>query len=121
MKNLAPNLCRQRVVIELLHKEYISKETLEDYLLQLTTTAGMKPVDGPYIYSCGNLGFGGWIHWTTSGAHIYTYPPEKNGTDSYLITVDAYTCKSFDLVTVANFTKKFFSITDDEKITYKEV
>jgi len=121
MNKLVPDLCRQRVVIELLTNLIPSKEELETYLTRLSEVSGMTPVDGPYIYPCGELGFGGWIHWTTSGAHIYSYPPKKTGTDKSLVTVDSYTCKPFDTTKVFDFTKNFFGIGDEENITIREV
>ena len=117
-KNLAPNHCRQRVVIELLVNDYVWKEFLEQYLLWLSQEVAMTPVDWPYIYPCWELWFWWRIHWTTSWAHIYSYPPENNWTDKYLVTIDAYTCKPFSLDDAVNYTKKYFE-TDD--IVWKEI
>lgn len=121
MKKLAPQLCRQRVVIELLVDYIPTKELLEQYLVELSHVSGMTPVDGPYIYPCGEKGFGGWIHWTTSGAHVYSYPPEKTGFEKSLVTVDSYTCKPFDVKKVTSFTTDYFGVTADEHIEVREV
>lgn len=121
MNTLIPSLCRQRVVIEFLIDFIPTKEILENYLITLSSVSGMTPVDGPYIYPCGERGFGGWIHWTTSGAHIYSYPPEKTGTNQTLVTVDSYTCKPFNVNEVVFFTENYFNITDSKNIISREV
>ena len=118
---LVPDLCRQRVVIELLVGTIPTQQQLEEYLVELSRASGMTPVDGPYVYPCGERGFGGWIHWTTSGAHIYSYPPEKTQTDKSLVTVDSYTCKPFDVDDVGVFTRTYFNVSQESDFSIKEV
>ncbi len=117
-KNLAPNHCRQRVVIELLVWDHPDKEFLENYLMKLSIEVDMTPVDWPYIYPCWELWYWWWIHRTTSGAHIYSYPPSSNWTNYYLVTIDAYTCKPFSLNKAVEFTKEYYDIID---ISFKEI
>lgn len=113
MRNLAPGLIRQRVVIEGTSEKIVTPEQITMYLDELANITGMEKLSGPYVYSAHEMGFGGWIHWKTSGAAFYSYP-----TDPPLFTVDCYTCKPFSAKEAAEFTRKYFSATD---LVWKEV
>ena len=121
-KNLAPHITRQRVVIEGTTQELVGEEAIKDYLIKLAEVTKMEIISGPFSSTAHNLGYSGWIHWRTSGAHVYTYPedPFNTGAKGYkpLITVDAYTCKSFDAELAAEFTRKYFNCVE---MVYKEI
>ena len=112
-KNLAPDLVRQRLVIEGTTNEIAKPEQMKDYLIKLAEEVDMEIMSGPFAYSAHEMGYGGWIHWKSSGAHIYSYPTKKP-----LITVDIYTCKPFSPAKALKFTKKYFSILE---VAWKEV
>lgn len=78
----------------------------------------MRPLSPPFAYPAENMGYGGWIHWVTSGAHIYSYPAEVTGGAGNLLTIDAYTCKPFSVKKAVSFTKKYFKT---KKIVWKEI
>lgn len=73
----------------------------------------MEVLSGPYAYIAHDMGYGGWIHWKTSGASVYSYP-----TKPALLTVDCYTCKPFSAKEAAEFTKKYFNTLE---IVWKEI
>ncbi len=102
-KNLAPDLFRQRTIIEGTSEKIIEPKQIKKYLNDLAKVAGMEKLSGPYAYSAHEMGYCGWIHWKSSGAAFYSYP-----TDPPLFTVDCYTCKQFCSEEVAAFTRKFF-------------
>ncbi|MDQ5972346.1 MAG: hypothetical protein QG553_505 [Patescibacteria group bacterium] len=106
-KNLAPGLVRQRVIIEGTTDKIVKPERLKEYLDKLAEVTGMEKLSGPYAYSAHDMGYGGWIHWKTSGAAFYSYP-----TEPALFTVDCYTCKPFSAQDAAEFTRNFFSAID---------
>lgn len=112
-KNLAPDLVRQRVIIEGTTDKIVEPEEIKRYLDELAKVTKMEKLSGPYAYSAHDMGYGGWIHWKTSGASFYSYP-----TDKPLFTVDCYTCKPFSGEEAAEFTKKFFSAIE---LVWKEV
>ncbi len=117
-KNLAPGLVRQRVVIECTTPTLVGPEEIKRYLSELSRLVKMHPLSEPFAYPATSpsgkfMGWGGWIHWVTSGAHVYSYTTEPS-----LFTVDAYTCKPFSIEAAAEFTKKFFKTL---KLVYKEV
>ncbi len=121
-KNLAPSLVRQRCVIELNTDHLIREDEIKDYLFKLSQTVNMKVLQDPFSYPAVvdgvYVGDGGWIHWATSGAHVYSYIPEWTKTGKYLFTVDVYTCKCFSLEEAVRFTKEYFGATE---IVWKEV
>lgn len=112
-KNLAPNLVRQRVIIEATTPTLIEPEQIKSYLLELAKVTDMVVLSGPYAYSAHEMGYGGWIHWKTSGAHVYSYP-----TQPALVTVDCYTCKPFSVKGAVDFTKKYFKT---KEIVWKDI
>ncbi|OGI89675.1 hypothetical protein A2911_02640 [Candidatus Nomurabacteria bacterium RIFCSPLOWO2_01_FULL_40_15] len=112
-KNLAPNLVRQRVIIEGTSKEIIEPEKIKEYLDKLAEVTKMEKLSGPYAYSAHDMGYGGWIHWKSSGAAFYSYP-----TNPPLFTIDCYTCRPFSTKETAEFTRKFF---DAIELVYKEI
>ena len=112
-KNLAPDLIRQRVIIEGTTKKIVEPEEIKSYLLALAKVTETEVLSGPYAYSAHEMGYGGWVHWKSSGSHVYSYP-----TKSPLFTVDCYTCKPFSVQKIVEFTKKYFNALE---IVWKEI
>jgi len=112
-RNLAPDLVRQRVIIEGTTEEIVGPNAIKEYLIGLATITKMEVLSGPFSYSAHEMGYGGWIHWKTSGAHVYSYP-----TNPPLVTVDCYTCQPFSVREASSFTKDFFKCID---IVHKEI
>jgi len=112
-ENLAPNLIRQRLIIEGTTEKIIEPEQIKEYLLELAKVSNMEVLENPVAYTAHEKGYGGWIHWKSSGAHFYSYP-----TDPPLFTVDTYTCKPFSIDAIVEFTKNYFKTI---KIVWKEI
>ncbi len=112
-KNLAPELVRQRVIIEGTTKQIVEPEEIKKYLDALAEITKMEKLSGPYAYSAHDMGYGGWIHWKSSGAAFYSYP-----TSPPLFTVDCYTCKPFSCEQAAEFTGKYLKAIE---IVFQEV
>jgi len=110
---LAPNLIRQRIVIEGTTDKIVEPEQSKDYLLKLAEFTKMEVLGSPVAYTAHDMGYGGWIHWKTSGCHFYSYP-----TNPPLFTVDCYTCKPFSAKEATDFTKEYFNAIE---IVYKEI
>ena len=112
-KNLAPGLIRQRIIIEGTTNKIVEPEQIKKYLFELSKVVNMVVLSDPVAYSAHEDGYGGWIHWKTSGAHFYSYE-----TNPPLFTVDCYTCKAFSVKKAVEFTKKYFNAID---IVWKEI
>ena len=108
-RNFAPEIVRQRLVIEGLVSEPLTEKFIYDLLIDLSEELNMHMVDIPLIRRVKDYGYCGFMNWTESGCHFYTYQAaaEKaaKGGSSYqeLFTLDIYTCKKFDPVQAANF------------------
>lgn len=103
MRDLAPTIYRQRLVIEAYPKEPITAEQISQYLAGLALVLGMKALIDPVTHRSDQFGWAGWTHWETSGAHFYAWEQPV-----LFYSVDIYTCKAFDPLVAVEHTKEFF-------------
>ncbi len=103
MRDLAPGIHRQRLVIEGLCPAPIGAARIHDYLDQLSAQLDMVTVLAPVTHQSQRFGWAGWIHWETSGAHFYAWDAPRP-----FFSVDIYTCKPFVAADAVDFTAKFF-------------
>ena len=89
MRDLAPEIHRQRMVIEGYPRAPISAEEIENYLNQLSSALDMRTLREPVTNHSDTYGWAGWIHWETSGAHFYAWERPR-----LFFSVDIYTCKN---------------------------
>lgn len=113
MKDLAPAILRQRLVIEGYPAKAISDADIRTYLAELSSKIDMKQLIEPVTHRSDQYGWAGWIHWETSGAHFYAWEQPI-----LFFSVDVYTCKSFDPQVAVDFTRDFFNASD---IVWREV
>jgi len=106
-RDLAPMIHRQRLVIEGTCREPITDVAIREYLTQLSLVTGMTPLMEPVTHCSDTYGWAGWIHWETSGAHFYAWDVPM-----LFFSVDIYTCKEFDPIATARFTREFFDADD---------
>lgn len=112
MRDLAPMILRQRLVIEGLIETVITDIDIKNYLVKLSSELKMKTLIQPVTHRSDLYGWAGWIHWETSGAHFYAWErPVK------FFSVDIYTCKQFETQWAVDFTQRFFEAT---QVQYKE-
>mgnify|MGYP000900527804 FL=1 len=112
MKDLAPTIYRQRLVIEGYPREVISDSQIKQYLSELSATIEMKQLIEPVTHRSDTFGWAGWIHWEISGVHFYALEQPV-----LFFSVDIYTCKAFDPDLAVDFTKAFFEASE---VAYKE-
>lgn len=110
-RDLAPQILRQRLVIEGYPAMPISDRSIKDYLSRLSDMIGMLTLIEPVTHRSDMYGWAGWIHWETSGAHFYAWEQPL-----LFFSVDIYTCKAFDVATAIEFTRRYFEASD---ITHK--
>jgi S-adenosylmethionine/arginine decarboxylase-like enzyme len=111
MRDLAPMIHRQRLVVEGTCPRPIDAATIEDYLSQLSVVTDMTTLITPVTHRSDMYGWAGWIHWETSGAHFYAWD------DPRFFSVDIYTCKAFSADDAVRFTEKWFAASE---IVHKE-
>jgi len=112
MVDLAPEIYRQRLVVEGLVTEPIGAEQISTYLSQLSGILEMVTLLEPVTHQSDTYGWAGWIHWETSGAHFYGWDQPR-----LFFSVDIYTCKAFSAERAVEFTQGFFGATE---VVYRE-
>jgi hypothetical protein len=105
--DLAPEICRQRLVVEGLNTEPISAEAISGYLTALSTAIDMVTLIEPVTHRSPLYGWAGWIHWETSGAHFYAWDVPR-----LFFSVDVYACKPFSADAVLDLTRRWFGATE---------
>ena len=100
--DLAPEILRQRVVVEGTCSRPIDGDAIVRYLNGLSDVCNMDILLAPVTHRSDRYGWAGWVHWEASGAHFYAWD------DPLFFSVDLYTCKEFDPERVVEFTRDFF-------------
>jgi hypothetical protein len=103
-QDLAPDIVRQRLVIEGVPAAPIDAGQIADYLAALSRVTDMVQLIEPVTHCSDLYGWAGWVHWETSGAHFYAWEQPR-----LFFSVDVYTCKAFDVDAAVAFTRDFFS------------
>ncbi|HTZ08016.1 MAG TPA: S-adenosylmethionine decarboxylase [Acidimicrobiales bacterium] len=103
MPDLAPMICRQRLVVEGTCPTPITDTAIRAYLVGLSEVADMSVLLEPVTHRSERYGWAGWVHWEASGAHLYAWD-----TPLLFFSVDIYTCKPVDAEEVVDFTRRFF-------------
>ena len=110
MENLAPNILRQRLLIEGFCTIDVDKSTIEDFFSEITGKLGLKAYGKPIIFSPGgegkgiNQGYDAFVPLVDSGISLYVWSNVK------FISLVIYTCKSFDEKAAISVTKGFFKM-----------
>ena len=112
MKDLAPEIYRQRAVIEGYPNRPLTAHEIKQYLNCLSDTLEMKTLMAPVTHRSPLYGEAAWIHWESSGAHFYAWDQPR-----LFFSVDIYTCKPFDIHDAVRITKDFFQV---KELEYKE-
>jgi len=103
MPDLAPQIHRQRLVVEGLIDRHIDAAEITDYLWRLSEVCEMQILQEPVTHQSPLYGWAGWVHWEASGAHFYAWDQPVR-----FFSVDLYTCTAFDDRAVLDFTARFF-------------
>ncbi len=110
MKNLAPDITRQRLLIEGFYKIDADKAVIEDYFKKITDGLNLRVYGNPIIFSPGgegkeeNQGYDAFIPLIDSGISVYVWSRAK------FLSLIIYTCKSFDEEKAIEITKEFWGI-----------
>src|SRR3989344_9655402 len=108
MENLAPNIVRQRLMIEGFYEIDVDKKVIADYFAKVSAHLGLKTYGEPVIFSPGgegkeeNQGYDAFIPLIDSGISLYIWSNAK------FFSLIMYTCKKLDEERAILFTKRFF-------------
>lgn len=113
-KNIAPDVFRQRLLIEAFWTIEVREKQVKDYLLGLAAHLGLRTYGDPIVFSPGsgmgkeeNAGYDGFVPLIDSGISGYFWSKPK------FLSVVIYTCKGFDEKAAIDFTKEFFKIENE--------
>lgn len=112
MRDLAPEIHRQRLVVEGLCSAPIAAESIRAYLSRLSNSIDMVALMEPVTHQSPLYGWAGWIHWETSGAHFYAWDAPR-----LFFSVDIYACKPFSAHAAVTLTRDWF---DASNVVFKE-
>ena len=101
--DLAPEIVRQRLIIEGVPAFDITDADIERYLTGLGRVTDMVVLTQPVTHRSPLYGWAGWVHWETSGAHFYAWEQPRR-----FFSVDVYTCKAFVPEAAVQYTRDFF-------------
>ena len=109
MRDLAPQITRQRLLIEGLYCIDVDRTVVESYLLGIASDLGLRTYGAPTVHAPGGLGkeenegFDAFIPLIDSGISLYVWSQAK------FFAVVLFTCKTFDEKEAIEFTQAYFS------------
>lgn len=110
---LAPDIFRQRLLIEGHWTIDLGEAEVNRYLHELPAYLDLRIYSDPIIYSPGgdgkavNQGYDAFVPLIDSGISGYFW------TNQRFFSIVVYTCKGFDTEVATNFTREFFKVTED--------
>jgi S-adenosylmethionine decarboxylase len=118
MRNLAPDITRQQLLIEGIYSGEVDEQRVSDYLIGIAQELGLRVYGEPIIHSPQgdgreeNQGFDAFIPLIDSGIALYVWTANR-----FFSTV-LYTCKAFDSELATNFAGEFFECKDIEALAF---
>jgi len=111
MKDLAPEIVRQRLLIEGYYSTEVDKGAVERYLLELPKHLNLRTYGEPIVFAPEsgmgkgeNAGFDGFIPLIDSGISLYVWSA------ACFFSAVLYTCKYFDEKAATDFTREYFKV-----------
>jgi hypothetical protein len=111
MKNLAPDIFRQRLLIEGFYTIELDREILKQYLLGVAAQLNLRTYGEPIIFSpdsgmgkAENAGYDAFVPLIDSGISAYVWSQNQ------FFSILLYTCKGFDESVAINFTRQYFTV-----------
>ena len=116
--DLAPDIFRQRLLIEGYFTRAVDESVIRDYLLGLAAHLGLRTYGEPVVFAPGagegrveNAGFDAFVPLIDSGISGYFW------TGPRFLSVVLYTCKGFDEGAAVAYTRDYFAI-EGETVTH---
>ena len=111
MRDIAPDILRQRLLIEAYYRKDIDKAQTETYLIEIAKHLCLRIYAEPIVHATGdigdNQGFDGFVPLIDSGISVYVWTSKK------FISTVLYTCTEFDVKQAVEFVQCYFDTTDD--------
>jgi S-adenosylmethionine decarboxylase len=113
MKNVAPDIFRQRLLLEGFYTIEVNRDTIDRFLRGLADHLDLRIYGDPVIYSPEgegrgiNQGFDAFVPLIDSGISLYVWSARK------FFSIIVYSCKSFHTETAVDYTRDFFAVSED--------
>jgi hypothetical protein len=113
-RDLAPEIVRQRLLIEGLYSREIARADVERFLVDLAAHLGLRTYGSPIVHAPGgdgkaeNQGFDAFIPLIDSGISLYVWSQRR------FFAAVLFTCKRFDVGAALDFTRKYFGSAEIE-------
>ncbi|MFH0817689.1 MAG: S-adenosylmethionine decarboxylase [Candidatus Micrarchaeota archaeon] len=110
MKNIAPNIFRQRLLLEGFYSIRVDEKAIKRYFKHISSELGLRAYGKPTIFSPGgrgkkeNQGYDAFVPLIDSGISLYVWSNAK------FLSLILYTCKGFDEKSAIITTKEFFKM-----------
>ena len=118
VRKLAPEIFRQRLLIEGFFGREVDETVIRGYLLEIVDHLGLRTYGEPVVFAPAsgegrteNAGFDAFVPLIDSGISGYFW------TGSRFLSIVLYTCKGFDESRAIAFTREFFAI-EGEIVTH---
>lgn len=114
MRDLAPGIVRQRLLIEGKYSTDVSQDTVESFLIGIASHLDLRTYGTPIVHAPGgigkgeNEGFDAFIPLIDSGISLYVWSSAK------FFAAVLFTCKDFDVERAVEYTKNYFDVIDIE-------
>jgi hypothetical protein len=109
VRDLAPSIKRQRLLLEGRYTIEMDREMVANYLVSVAAHLGLRTYAEPIVHAPsgegkpGNQGFDAFIPLIDSGISIYVWSEQR------FFSALLYTCKDFDAAAAISFTRSFFA------------
>lgn len=114
MRDLAPDITRQRLLVEGHYGIDVDEETVRRFLGELPATLGLRTYGEPTVFAPAgqgresNEGFDAFVPLIDSGISLYVWNTRR------FLAMVMFTCKSFDAGEALRYTREYFAMGDTE-------
>ncbi len=114
MKNLAPDIVRQRLLIEGYYTRDVDEASISEYLMGIAAHLGLQSYGEPTIHSPSgigkedNAGFDAFLPLIDSGISLYVWESKQ------FFAAVLFTCKAFDEEAAIEYSRTFFAAPEME-------
>lgn len=114
MRDLAPGIIRQRLLIEGYYTVDVDEDVIRRFLDGLAAHLGLRTYGEATVHAPGGLGrednegYDAFVPLIDSGISLYVWTAER------FAALVLFTCKAFDADRALAFTREFFAMSDSE-------
>ena len=114
MRDLAPDIFRQRLLVEGFYSGEMTETRVREYLLGIAKHLELRTYADPIVFSPAegmgreeNAGFDAFVPLIDSGISVYVWSARS------FFSALLYTCKGFDVKAAAEFTREYMRVAGD--------